>query len=327
MSPTFRQTVTDVALDWKSVLGACRLRHPAGRRPELQLPGGEHPRLRHPLLPHPGGAERLLLLAGPPGRRRQQLPRLGVGPGVGVHPRLARSAHPVYPANGSTVGDPFYFQWTPSEPVTSGDANLSLASTYTLQMSDRSNFQGNVWRCTTTLTTLVPPGRGLFPRRRGHLLVAGPRHRRLQHGQRNRSDVGHGLPLHLRPEPGHAAHPRTRRPRHGADPVLEPGRRRGGLPRPIRNTANGAQVVQDTPSTTFRPAAPSPRSPTSGRSRPSAETDASARPTSSARRRSSSTPCRPRRRRHQTLSAHHRVNDSRRCTGRARSTRAGTRSG
>lgn len=52
-----------------------------------------------------------------------------------------------YPAHGSTVGDPFYFQWTPVE----------LASKYTVEVSPNPSFApaNQVVRCTTVHTTLA----------------------------------------------------------------------------------------------------------------------------------------------------------------------------
>jgi hypothetical protein len=52
-----------------------------------------------------------------------------------------------YPADGATVGDPFFFQWAP----------VHLASSYTLQLSLNSSFTGpEVTTCTTTQTTYTP---------------------------------------------------------------------------------------------------------------------------------------------------------------------------
>lgn len=53
-----------------------------------------------------------------------------------------------YPADGSVVGDPFYFQWDP----------VPLASVYTVQISTSSNFPNTsaTRSCTTVHTTFVP---------------------------------------------------------------------------------------------------------------------------------------------------------------------------
>jgi len=50
-----------------------------------------------------------------------------------------------HPANGETVGDPFFFQWAP----------IHLASSYTLQVSPTSSFASSK-SCTTTQTTYTP---------------------------------------------------------------------------------------------------------------------------------------------------------------------------
>ncbi len=64
--------------------------------------------------------------------------------------------HLEYPANGATVGSPFYYQWSPSERSSSGQEDLALASSYTLEVSTSSTFQGAVMRCETVHTTWVP---------------------------------------------------------------------------------------------------------------------------------------------------------------------------
>jgi large repetitive protein len=53
-----------------------------------------------------------------------------------------------HPINGTTVGDPFYFEWTP----------VKLASSYTIEMSRNSTFspESSVQRCTTVHTTFTP---------------------------------------------------------------------------------------------------------------------------------------------------------------------------
>ncbi len=64
--------------------------------------------------------------------------------------------HLEYPANGATVGNPFYFQWSPSERTSTGQEDLALASSYTLQISTSSTFQTGVSSCNTQLTTFIP---------------------------------------------------------------------------------------------------------------------------------------------------------------------------
>ncbi|MBJ7342527.1 MAG: hypothetical protein JHC46_02950, partial [Solirubrobacteraceae bacterium] len=61
-----------------------------------------------------------------------------------------------YPADGATVGDPFYYQWSPSERTSTSQEDLALASSYTLEVATSPTFQGSVMRCDTTLTTWVP---------------------------------------------------------------------------------------------------------------------------------------------------------------------------
>jgi large repetitive protein len=64
--------------------------------------------------------------------------------------------HLEYPANGATVGNPFYFQWSPSERTSVSQEDLALSSSYTLELSTSSTFQGTVQRCNTVETTWVP---------------------------------------------------------------------------------------------------------------------------------------------------------------------------
>jgi hypothetical protein len=163
VSPTFRQTVTDVALDWKPVLGALGY--------DLQLDDDQS--FSSPVV----DARVYSTRYSPPREvpndsyywRVRPVDAAGNFRGWETIPvweftrTWAGQPTPVYPANGATVGDPFYFQWTPSEPVNVGDEDLSLASSYTVQMSDRSNFQGNLWQCATTLTTYVPQAGGCYP--------------------------------------------------------------------------------------------------------------------------------------------------------------------
>ena len=54
----------------------------------------------------------------------------------------------VYPANDAVVGDPFYFQWTPT----------TLASRYVIEMSPNAGFtpESSVTRCSTVNTTFNP---------------------------------------------------------------------------------------------------------------------------------------------------------------------------
>ncbi|MEZ5093838.1 Ig-like domain-containing protein [Nocardioides sp.] len=54
------------------------------------------------------------------------------------------------PANGSTVTEPLFFQWTPAH----------LADSYTLQLSTSSSFSSIYDTCTTTHTTYTPSGAG-----------------------------------------------------------------------------------------------------------------------------------------------------------------------
>ncbi|WP_205474714.1 Ig-like domain repeat protein [Nocardioides sp. SYSU D00038] len=69
-----------------------------------------------------------------------------------------------HPADGATVGDPFWFQWTPSEQDGDHD-DRSLASSYTLQISTTRSFTpaSAVRSCTTVNTTLVPSTGGCWP--------------------------------------------------------------------------------------------------------------------------------------------------------------------
>ena len=67
--------------------------------------------------------------------------------------------HLEYPANGATVGNPFYYQWSPSERTSASQEDLALSSSYTLEVSTSETFQGTVMRCNTVQTTWVPQGR------------------------------------------------------------------------------------------------------------------------------------------------------------------------
>lgn len=59
-----------------------------------------------------------------------------------------------YPADGATVGDPFYYQWTPVE----------LASEYQVQVSTSPTFSGApTYSCATTHTTFAPAGSQCMP--------------------------------------------------------------------------------------------------------------------------------------------------------------------
>jgi hypothetical protein len=62
--------------------------------------------------------------------------------------RWADQSHLQYPADGATVGDPFYFQWSP----------VPLASRYVLEMSTNSTFtpSNTVTACSTVHTTYTP---------------------------------------------------------------------------------------------------------------------------------------------------------------------------
>jgi hypothetical protein len=166
-SPTFRQTVTDVALDWKPVLGAVGY--------DLQLDDDQN--FSSPVVDTRVYGTRYSPAQEVPNDsyywRVRPVDAAGNFRGWDTVPvweftrTWAGQPTPVHPANGSTVGDPFYFQWTPSEPVNTGDENLSLASSYIVQISDRSNFQGNLWQCSTDLTTFVPQSGGCFPAAEG----------------------------------------------------------------------------------------------------------------------------------------------------------------
>jgi hypothetical protein len=69
-----------------------------------------------------------------------------------------------YPADGAFVGNPFFFQWSPSARTSTSQEDLALASSYTLELSTSATFQGDVARCTTVLTTYVPQDtRSCFP--------------------------------------------------------------------------------------------------------------------------------------------------------------------
>jgi hypothetical protein len=66
--------------------------------------------------------------------------------------------HLEYPANGATVGNPFYYQWSPSERASAAQEDLALSSSYTLEVATSPTFQGTVMRCNTVNTTWVPQG-------------------------------------------------------------------------------------------------------------------------------------------------------------------------
>lgn len=62
-----------------------------------------------------------------------------------------------YPAHEAIVGDPFFYQWSPSERTSSAQEDLALSSSYTLEVSTSPTFLGApVMRCNTTSTTWVP---------------------------------------------------------------------------------------------------------------------------------------------------------------------------
>ena len=78
-----------------------------------------------------------------PGRRS----RCGSSPGGGLgQPTL------VYPTNDATVGDPFYFQWTP----------VTLASEYRVQVATSASF-ASFASCETTHTTFAALGSACAP--------------------------------------------------------------------------------------------------------------------------------------------------------------------
>jgi hypothetical protein len=54
---------------------------------------------------------------------------------------------PTHPAHNSTVGNPFYYEWTPAD---------RLASRYAVQLTTDSTFNTNVETCYTVHTTYVP---------------------------------------------------------------------------------------------------------------------------------------------------------------------------
>ena len=72
-----------------------------------------------------------------------------------------------YPPNNLTVTDDLYYQWTPSKRTGTTQEDLSLASTYTLELSSTASFNEEdiIDRCDTALTTFVPghntPGQGV----------------------------------------------------------------------------------------------------------------------------------------------------------------------
>ncbi len=68
--------------------------------------------------------------------------------------------HPEYPAHDASVGDPFFYQWTPAEH----------ASSYRLEVARASDFSVNSMydTCTTVNTTWVPANAGdCFPQAQG----------------------------------------------------------------------------------------------------------------------------------------------------------------
>ncbi|WP_310963140.1 hypothetical protein [Nocardioides terrisoli] len=60
--------------------------------------------------------------------------------------------HLIYPADGDTVGDPLYFEWSP----------VRLASSYLLEIANNPGFTGSTQKCGTVHTTLVP-GTDCYP--------------------------------------------------------------------------------------------------------------------------------------------------------------------
>ena len=66
--------------------------------------------------------------------------------------------HLQYPADQATVGNPFYYQWSPSERTSGSQEDLALSSSYTLEVATSPTFQGLVMRCNTVETTWVPQG-------------------------------------------------------------------------------------------------------------------------------------------------------------------------
>lgn len=89
---------------------------------------------------------------------------------TGVTPSVFQRAWPgqvhlEYPANSATVGNPFYYQWSPSERTSSSQEDLSLSSSYTLEVSEFDTFPpgSQTQRCDTVETTFVPQGAGCWP--------------------------------------------------------------------------------------------------------------------------------------------------------------------
>jgi len=65
-----------------------------------------------------------------------------------------------YPADQSTVGDPFFYQWSP----------VKHASSYQVQLATSADFSANsiVDTCTTVQTTYIPTSQDCFPQALGH---------------------------------------------------------------------------------------------------------------------------------------------------------------
>ena len=112
------------------------------RRRQLRLPGGrpaEHH--GHALLAAEDHRERHLLLAGPPGRRLGQRPRLGGRRSSHVPARVAGPGAPGVPRRRGDGGRPFYYQWSPSERASAPQEDLALSSSYTLEVATSPTFQ------------------------------------------------------------------------------------------------------------------------------------------------------------------------------------------
>lgn len=177
ISPTFQQTVTDVALDWKPVLGAVRY--------EVQVDANQS--FGSGVI----GATVVGTRWSPPNEfanrsyfwRVRGVDANGNAKDWSTVPvwQFTRGwdgqPQPEFPADNSVVGEPvqgsgerasrFYYQWRPSE-LTTQDEDLSLASSYLLQISTDATFQSILDQCSTTLTTYVPQGAGdCFPDARG----------------------------------------------------------------------------------------------------------------------------------------------------------------